>query len=219
MPKKHVEMPDIEDDLIVDVEISPIVPKKRPTGRPKKLKTPIPPVVMEEESDDDEEPVPVPVVPSVTLSPVVSLSALGKVKKLFNFAGTKLTPLQQAYIMAFAVRGTRAEACTIAEVTYAQVEKWMEDAEFAHNLQHAINIVGDRLESELFRRAMDGSDRLLIRAMEANKPEKYARIIKGDINIMHSWADLARQAVTEDDTTSTTYEEVIGDGDVGGGDG
>lgn len=202
---------DIElgDDLIVEVDTTYIEPKKRKGGRPRKkpavVKPDLPPVVM-----GGEEPV---VIAPVAASPPVgtSLAATREVRRMFDFRGSKLSTLQQVYILAFATRGTRAEACKVAEVTYAMVDKWMEDAEFAERLSDAVAIVGDRLEAELFRRAMDGSDKLLLRAMEANRPEKYAPKQTINASVTHSWAELARQAsevLSAPALSTSTYEEV-----------
>jgi hypothetical protein len=63
-------------------------------------------------------------------------------------------------------------------------------------LQNAVEIVRDSLEEELLRRAMNGSDRLLLEAVKASKPEKYNKK-QADINVngtmVHTWADLAKQ--------------------------
>lgn len=198
------------EDIIVDVPVttSHTSPPKR-RGRPpaKKGDASIPPVVMEELGEELEG---VPLLPAVSVLPMaVGLKTLSDVKSLFDFSGSHLTPVQQIYVMAFATRGTRAEACQVAECTYRQVDKWMEDGEFRWHLDNAVSVVADRLEGELIRRAMDGSDRLLIRAMEAARPEKYARVIKGDVSVVHSWAELARQVAdtTDEDTIIEEVED------------
>ena len=118
---------------------------------------------------------------------------------LFDFSKTKLSPLQQVYIIGFATRGTRAGACRLANIPYSVVTKWMEIDEFVAALQNAVEVVRDSLEEELMNRAMNGSDRLLLEAVKASKPEKYNKK-QSDINIngtmVHTWADLARQAAS-----------------------
>lgn len=120
---------------------------------------------------------------------------------LFNFAESNLNPLQQLYIVGHALHGTRKGGCLSAGVSYNTVSLWMEDKAFKDMLQVAIDIVRDSLEEELFRRAMNGSDKLLIEAVKAAKPEKYNKK-QADFNVngnmVHTWADLARQAVGTD---------------------
>lgn len=120
-------------------------------------------------------------------------------KALFDFSKTGLSPLQQLYILGFAVRGTRTGACRLAGIPYKVVDKWAENDEFNEALQNAVDTVRDSLEEELLARAMNGSDKLLLEAVKAMKPEKYNKK-QADVNIngtmVHTWADLARQAIS-----------------------
>ena len=122
-----------------------------------------------------------------------------KADRLFDFSETKLSPLQQMFIVAYATKGTKTGACRLAGVTSAKVNKWMDNDEFAQNLQLSVEMVRDTLEQELFRRAMGGSDKLLLEAMKASNPDKYNKK-QADVNIhgtmVHTWADLAKQAAS-----------------------
>lgn len=131
---------------------------------------------------------------------------------LFDFGKTTLSPVQQMYIIGFAAKGTRKGACQLAGVPFSVVKKWMEDDEFSEALQNAVDIVRDSLEEELLSRAMSGSDRLLLEAVKAMKPEKYNKK-QSDVNItgnvVHTWADLAKQAMGHSGRLiEGSYEEV-----------
>ncbi len=138
--------------------------------------------------------------------------------KLFDFSSTKLNPQQQLYIVSYAVRGTKMGACKLTGVSYGVVEKWMKDKEFSEALQNAVDIVQDTLEEELIRRAMNGSDQLLLAAIKAAKPDKYNPKTTNDVNIngeiVHTWSDLAKQASIEmgkeavEKAVEIDYEEV-----------
>jgi hypothetical protein len=120
----------------------------------------------------------------------------GDAEKLFDFSNTKLSPIQQLYIIGYATKGTKKGACQLAGVPFYVVNKWMDNEEFSNALQNAVEIVRASLEEELLRRAMNGSDRLLLEAVKASKPEKYNKK-QADINVngtmVHTWADLAKQ--------------------------
>ena len=120
----------------------------------------------------------------------------GDARRLFDFSKTTLSPVQQLYIIAYATRGTKKGACELAGVPFHVVNKWLDNEEFSAALQNAVEIVRDSLEEELIRRAMGGSDRLLLEAVKASKPEKYNKK-QADINVngtmVHTWADLAKQ--------------------------
>lgn len=115
----------------------------------------------------------------------------------FDFKGSKLSPIQQLYIIAFATKGTKKGACAIAHIPYSAVNKWMENDEFTEALQCAVELARDALEEELLRRAMESSDKLLLEAVKASKPEKYNKK-QSDVNItgnvVHTFADLAKMA-------------------------
>lgn len=133
----------------------------------------------------------------VTVDYREELKLTAEPESLFDFKDTKLSPIQQMYIMGYAVKGTRKGACQMLNIPYSVVSKWMEDEEFVSALQNAVEIVKDSLEEEVMRRAMNGSDKLLIEAMKACKPEKYNKK-QADVNIngtmVHTFADLAKMA-------------------------
>lgn len=135
-----------------------------------------------------------PVVEPVDYRGAVTLSE--DASKLFDFSKTSLSPVQQLYVIAYATRGTKKGACELAGVPFHVVNKWMDNEEFSAALQNAVDIVRDSLEEELIRRAMGGSDRLLLEAVKASKPEKYNKK-QAEVNVngtmVHTWADLAKQ--------------------------
>lgn len=177
------------DDLLIDLEDIP----ERPA------------MTFREEVSLEDDGLPMsPIVPPtsyVKAAPRVfsaaSVVSSAELTSFFDFSKSTLSPIQQLYIMSFAIRGTKTRACAIADVSSKQVDVWMKNDEFSEALQAAMNVVGDALEEELIKRAMEGSDKLLLRALEAHKPEKYARRIDGRIDVVHSWADLARKAIDE----------------------
>jgi len=174
---------------------------------------------MGDEDDEDSlefEPLkPLPVTPPrmlpMTGFPMRSAVELVEApEKLFDFTTTKLNAQQQMYIMQYAVRGTKLGACQSAGVNYTTVSKWNEDEEFVTALSNAVEMSRDALEEELIRRAMNGSDRLMVEAIRASKPEKYGKRDTKDVNIngtvVHTWSDLAMQAKDVIETTSSVVK-------------
>lgn len=151
----------------------------------------------------------VPMVEPVDYRGAVELT--GDAKRLFDFSKTTLSPVQQLYIIAYATRGTKKGACELAGVPFHVVNKWMDNKEFSDALQNAVDIVRDSLEEELIRRAMNGSDRLLLEAVKASKPEKYNKK-QAEVNVngtmVHTWADLAKQVHS---TALTGDSEIVGE--------
>lgn len=130
-------------------------------------------------------------------------------ERLFDFSKTTLSPLQQMYIIGFATRGTKKGACQLAGITYGVVTKWMENEEFSEALQSAVDVVHDSLEEEFLARAMNGSDRLLLEAVKASKPDKYNKK-QSEVNVsgtmVHTWADLAKQAISVSPSSTPVIE-------------
>jgi hypothetical protein len=127
-----------------------------------------------------------------------TLSLVDDPSKLFDFSDSKLNAVQQLYIVAYATKGTKKGACELAEVSYSTVKKWLKNEAFAEALENAVDIARDSLEEELFRRAMNGSDKLLLEALKALKPDKYQKRSSSNVNVsgevVHTWADLAKEA-------------------------
>lgn len=127
------------------------------------------------------------------------LELVGGAKKLFRFDG-RLSPMQQMYVIAYAEQGSKLRACQAAGVSYGVVKRWMQEDAFTEALQTAVDMVKDAVEEEMLRRAMQGSDKLLLEVAKAMEPEKYNRrqsdvSVKG--TVVHTWADLAKQVVID----------------------
>lgn len=120
---------------------------------------------------------------------------------------------QRMFILALASFGTESRACMEARVTKDQIREWKKDPKFAVAVERASHVVADMLEEELLRRALGGSDKLLVEAVRAHKPDKYSPRTSADINVkgavVHSWADLAKAAMTGtiEDVDYTEVEE------------
>lgn len=125
--------------------------------------------------------------------------------QLFDFENSSLTAEQQLYIMGYIYYGTKSKASAYCGVPYSITKKWYKNEEFQDCLEAAIDIVGDIMEGEMYRRAMDGSDKLLLEAVRAHKRTKYApkSTVRHEGEIVHTFADLAKRASIEAD-----YEEV-----------
>ena len=172
-----------EEDLEIDLDDVPVLTKGAVVPAREKLK------MTDILTDPGKAPV------GLSVATVVKHA---DVERLFDFKKTRLTAAQQLYIMCYSLKGTKRGACQLADCSYKQVADWMRDEEFVDALGNAVEMVGDTLEGELIRRAMDGSDKLLLRAIEAHKPEKYNQKINIDARVVHSWADLARQVMDEE---------------------
>lgn len=186
------------DELEIEIDVEP----EYPTG---KIARALP-------LSHPNSPPPAPISLPQTFNAKQALALIEDPDKLFDFSDTSLSPQQQLYIVSYAVRGTKMGACKLAGVTTGAVDKWLKDKEFSQALQNAVDMVQDSLEEELIRRAMNGSDQLLLAAIKAAKPEKYGAKSTSDINVkgqvVHTWAELAQQAVKESNMIETTYEEV-----------
>lgn len=186
------------DELEIEIDVEP----EYPTG---KIARALP-------LSHPNSPPPAPISLPQTFNAKQALALIEDPDKLFDFSDTSLNPQQQLYIVSYAVRGTKMGACKLAGVTTGAVDKWLKDKEFSQALQNAVDMVQDSLEEELIRRAMNGSDQLLLAAVKAAKPEKYVAKSTSDINVkgqvVHTWAELAQQAVKESNMIETTYEEV-----------
>ena len=85
-----------------------------------------------------------------------------------------------------------------------EVEKWHRQPAFEQMYQQIRLIVYERLEATAIKRAHSGSDRLLVKLLEAYVPEKFGRVStnrmigtgpNGEIEVnVNNWAELARRA-------------------------
>lgn len=102
-------------------------------------------------------------------------------------------PKKQAFILALAMTGSRSRACQAVDIGRIRVWEWMrEDPLFVEAFKRAWEVASDLMEDEMIRRGVEGvlepvfqggklvgsirrhSDVLLMFALKANKPEKYA---------------------------------------------
>lgn len=170
------------DEIYLDIEDGDI-----PSGKVKRL-----PMVSMSEG------VALPVSPMYDVREGLEFMTAADGKVLFDFSESSLNAVQQLAIMGYAMKGTKTGASRIAGVPYRLIEQWLEIPEFKAHLDTAMSLVKDTLEEELFRRAMNGSDKLLLSAIKALKPEIYepkTQEMNINANVVHSWADLAKQAI------------------------
>jgi hypothetical protein len=81
---------------------------------------------------------------------------------------------QQRFLKTFAVSANITRAARAAKVGRTQVYAWQESSdEFTLAMREAREEAYDRLEQEAVRRAMAGSDTLIMFLLKAARPEKF----------------------------------------------
>lgn len=81
---------------------------------------------------------------------------------------------REAFLAAIAAGRSIAAACQAAGIARSAAYRWRdEDGEFAVAWDEALEVGTERLEDEAVRRALDGSDTMLIFLLKARKPQMY----------------------------------------------
>lgn len=96
---------------------------------------------------------------------------------------TKNTPSKkEQFIEQLQRDGNVTRSCEAVNLARSTVYGWKrESEEFAAQWDQAVDAGVGALEDEAVRRALKGSDTLLIFLLKANKPEKYAERVKQDV--------------------------------------
>lgn len=93
----------------------------------------------------------------------------------------KRPPWYAVFLRCLASTGNVSAACEVANVGRTTAYRHRnEDSSFADEWLDALDVSTDELEAEARRRAMGGSDTLLIFLLKGNRPEKYRD--KFDVN-------------------------------------
>jgi hypothetical protein len=119
-----------------------------------------------------------PGAPLILIPLSVSLEALAmSVPDLTEFDAIKgfpgLTDNQRRFLSAFAQAGNLTAAAELSGMTRQIHYVWLSSPEYRKAFETAKDIGVDIVQWEARRRAMDGSDRLLIFLLKAMKPEVY----------------------------------------------
>lgn len=125
----------------------------------------------------------------------------------------RLTVEQKAFLVQYTRTGTVTQALKNAKVTSARYKMWLTLPQFAIAFEDATNALADRLEGIAFQRAMAGSDKLLIKSLEALRPARWGKAStvrsffegKMDVDVkITDWAALAKEAEVIDVTPTRT---------------
>lgn len=96
----------------------------------------------------------------------------------------KFEPNKRAFLTAYSQTGGIKRSGLAARCAPSCHYYWMDtDPDYVEAFAQAQAMVGDMLEEEAIRRAMEFSDTLLIFALKAHKPDKYREQSKTDVNV------------------------------------
>ena len=90
---------------------------------------------------------------------------------------------QQAFLAAYAKTGSLTQAARQAKCHRASHYDWLADPDYADAFQQAQEQAVEGLESEARKRAMRGSDLLLMFLLKSLRPAVYRDNFKGEVNI------------------------------------
>lgn len=99
---------------------------------------------------------------------------------------------KKKFLTAYASTGSIEQACKAAGINRCTHYQWKEaDPDYVAALEAIPDQVGDMLEDEAIRRALAGSDTLLIFLLKGFKPARYKEniaIATGEKPLQFSWA-------------------------------
>jgi len=136
--------------------------------------------------------------------PVPQGVAVAKLMSDFEVVASELVGKdvkKEAFIKAFVKVKNVSKALSFAGVTKTEYGRWLrEDADFEVAVRGVVDFVADLLEDTALEMALSGNERVLIKMLEAYRPEKFspkrAVDIRSEHNInVNSWSELARKAL------------------------
>jgi hypothetical protein len=150
------------------------------------------------------------------------------VKKAFTefesiVSGMPMSVKQENFLRAYVKCKNLSKARTIAGVTRGEYSRWVaKETAFAEAVKGVTEFVADLLEDTALEMALSGNEKLLIKMLEAYRPEKFSPkkaidvSTRSDVNInVNNWAELARKAmeaerqVIEGEVVEEVEDEVL----------
>lgn len=113
---------------------------------------------------------------------------------------------QKAFIEAYIRLVNTNDAAVETGIPLQRVARWRKESKAFERIYNSVQgIVGQSLETEAVRRAYKGSDRMLIKLLEAYFPERFGRRTQiwgtgpqGELEVtVSNWADLAKSAAVK----------------------
>lgn len=155
---------------------------------------------------------------SVPLSGERAKAEIGKVFDEFEVItmGVPLSAKQENFLRAFVRCKNLTKARTIAGVSSAQYQGWMKSkTDFSRMVGEVTDMVADSLEDVALDMALSGNEKMLIKMLEAYRPEKFspkrAIDVKTDSKVtlnVNSWEELAKKALLDSKGSPELIEAV-----------
>jgi len=144
------------------------------------------------------------------------------VKKAFTefesiTSGMPMSIKQENFLRAYVKCKNLSKARTVAGVTRSEYSGWVgKETAFAEAVKGVTEFVADLLEDTALEMALSGNEKLLIKMLEAYRPEKFSPkkaidvSTRSDVNInVNNWSELARKAMEAE--RNAIDVEVIGE--------
>lgn len=141
---------------------------------------------------------------------------------------TRLSAEQDVFLTHYMGCGVVTTALRKSGLTRKRYTQMMQDdALFIESVQGATEAIADTVEQEALKRALTGSDRVLIKMLEALKPKKFGKsstvqnLIDGQLSVVvGSWAELSSRVAKEVEDVRIDQDTVrMVEGQSGTGDG
>ncbi len=115
-----------------------------------------------------------------------------------------LLPEQKVFLAHYMASGVVTTALRKSGLSHKRYKEYMANDEvFGQAVEAATEAVADVVEQEALKRALLGSDKLLIKMLESLRPQKFGRqsttFWEGRMDVrVQNWGDLAKQALVID---------------------
>ncbi len=186
-------------------------------------------IVPVKHEEDSKKPVPTmtALVPHGSRARAVFAVVRESIETALAICGDNLTPEQVNFLTAYMESGTLSGALRRSNTKMADFRGWMTNKAdekdilggFKGAFQRAYGAIADALEEEGLKMALNGNEKLLIKFLEAYRPDKFAtsnvrntHLVVGsgengeiEVNV-NSWAELSKKA--KENAKTAEYVEV-----------
>ena len=148
--------------------------------------------------------------PCGSFEPEVNIMQIQEADRLFDWKELGLSQAQRLVVIAFLKVANVGQACGLVGVPPTAHRRWLKDSEgYQEAFQAAFGVVVDRVEGRAFEMAMNGNADMIKLLLKGRRREVYGEKVEhmGEVNVVHSWAELAKRAGEVIDGEYTVSEE------------